>query len=763
MRNVVFRGTFALCLLSASLLAQQQNPNLITADRVKLEASSAHVDAPPKRLLNGRLTSAWETNNERVGARLRIGWDKPQTVKELWIVNKPSPYDFLLDTEARDQIFPAARNIKLEFSDGTSMEVELRLAEYYQIISLPQPKTTDEIKLVIERVWNNSDRNCTGLGKINAYAENHRPDFKVALFQMYDMQGKDPVQSAKIEITNPDEEIKNARLQVHYNGKTVKTIDLAEIPARSVTVQQLWIPAMYEQGKLNFSMLRTGKTTFAAYETEVSPYEKNYFDGGVFNILSTNHNDLGWLYTPPLTADYRSDELIAPALDLIRDHPEFKYHMESVEYLKEFLVRHPERSGEIAQRMREGRFEFGASYTQNLPFHVGQEKLIRHFYYGRRWLLENFPGCNTRFYSNVDVPGMSSQFPQILKKCGVDYIVQGRFPWGFYYWEGLDGTAVPLFALRYTGFSRLLNPVNNTGWLGFQNVRDSYYRERNLPNESIYDFDIDYLPPAPQMISFVKEQNKAMKEFANVWSKHFEKQPERQIKPATMRFTVPDEILDRFFGNGELETETLKGTWPLSWAYYDEPGHREGLLIGRKGHNLLLQSERMYAWLKTLKPNINYPQHQLDNGWMANTWPDHGWGGNMGTATDSLNVVSYQKSFDIGSTLADEAGAALAGMLPKGDNAKVPFLVYNPSGRKRCDIVTGTINYPRDWKGLEITDASGVVIPYELVRRDNEQCQVDVIFEADDMPSLGHKIYYARKTDTFKGEPVPIAADSLEN
>ena len=118
-------------------------------------------------------------------------------------------------------------------------------------------------------------------------------------------------------------------------------------------------------------------------------------------------------------------------MNLMKTDPEFKYTMESVEYLKEFLVRNPGRKEEMAKLMREKRFAFGASYIQNLQVQVGQEKLIRQFYYGRRWLLENFPGCDTRFYMNTDVPGLTYQLPQILKKSGIDYIVQGRMAWGF--------------------------------------------------------------------------------------------------------------------------------------------------------------------------------------------------------------------------------------------------------------------------------------------------------------------------------------------
>jgi hypothetical protein len=88
----------------------------------------------------------------------------------------------------------------------------------------------------------------------------------------------------------------------------------------------------------------------------------------------------------------------------------------------EFLERHPEKRAEIYQRMRENRFAWGASYVQCQEVHVGPEKLVRQFYYGRRWLRQNFPGVDTRTYFKTDPPSLTLQMPQILRKAGVKYL-----------------------------------------------------------------------------------------------------------------------------------------------------------------------------------------------------------------------------------------------------------------------------------------------------------------------------------------------------
>ena len=281
-------------------------------------------------------------------------------------------------------------------------------------------------------------------------------------------------------------------------------VPLQAIPARSLAPQDVWIPAPFDPTIMEFEVVANSKLAGPKRSLKVEPYY-SYFDKGKFALHCTCHNDLGWLNTQAKTADFRSSEIISPALQLMKQYPEFVYTMESTTYLMEFLERHPELRDEMLERMREGRFRWGASYVQCQEVHVGPEKLVRQFYLGRLWLKTTFPGVDTHFYFKTDPPSMTLQMPQILAKAGVKYAIQGRMPFGYYNWQAPDGSEVFVYAQHYVDPMRLLDPLDNRGWLRFGDQREAYYKAHQLPPQFMYDYTSDYLPPQPALLPYARD------------------------------------------------------------------------------------------------------------------------------------------------------------------------------------------------------------------------------------------------------------------
>ncbi|MGH9445319.1 MAG: glycosyl hydrolase-related protein, partial [Terriglobia bacterium] len=619
-----------------------------------------------------------------------------------------------------------------------------------QILTFPEAQETASLRIDVESVWARPGTKETGIAKLRAFPRRHQPSFEIDAYAMYDVHGGKPVQTATLHLINPGEEVQGARLVVSQNGTTLTQVPLAPITGRAVTRQEVWIPAPFQPEVMDFAIEGDGAAFGPRRSLRVLPYH-SYFDGGIFALNCTCHNDLGWLNTQKKTADYRSAEIILPAMKLLKEYPEFRYSMESTAYLMEFLERHPERRQEMAALMEEKRFMFGASYVQLQDVSVGPEKLVRQFYFGRRWLKQTFPGVDTRFYVQTDPPEMTLQLPQILAKAGVKYYIQGRMPYGFYRWEAPDGSFVLTYAYHYVDPMRLLDPKGDHGWLSYATEREYYYAPHHLPHMFIYDYTSDYLPPQPALPPYTRQQNSAMQRFAENWN---QQRPAEPIHPPKMVFVTPEEYLDEFTQH-PLDITTLKGDWPFSWAYYDEPSNREGLLAGREAHNRLLIAERIFAGLSLEEGFHDYPQQTFTEAWRANCWPDHGWGGNRGIVTDSVYVASYDKSKKLADELLSAAGQRLAKRVKTAAGTQAPLVVFNPLTWERTGLVQAQFLKPSGWGGVALLDETGKKIPVELSGGESEGSPARLVFVAESVPSLGYRTY------SLEPAPAPSPPKSL--
>jgi alpha-mannosidase len=278
----------------------------------------------------------------------------------------------------------------------------------------------------------------------------------------------------------------------------------------------------------------------------------------------------------------------------------------------------------------------------------------------------------------------------------------------------------------------------------------------------IFDFNSDYLPPPPSLPPYAHEQNAAMKRFAEAWNQHYRTQPSRQIKPPLIRFVEAEGTLEDFIRK-EPNVPTVKGDWPLSWAYYDEPGHRAGLLAGREAHNRLLAAERMYAGLLQTNTPVDYPSSTFEDAWKANCWPDHGWGGNKGTETDQVYVESYLKSRTLADQLLSRASTQLARALPQSSADRPTVVVYNPLSWRRTDVVRCRVAKPTGGRSFRLRDSDGEEIPCQTAGGAAGEAEAEITFVAADVPSVGYKTYQLELTDSPESAMDAIASSTLEN
>lgn len=182
-------------------------------------------------------------------------------------------------------------------------------------------------------------------------------------------------------------------------------------------------------------------------ESEVIPLsKKNIFENGTVHFLPSSHQDIGWEDTPEHCILFRDENVISPALELLKANPDYHYSMESALSFYEYMERNPERKDEILKYIKEGRLEWGASFSQPYEGLYTGEALIRQFYLGKRYLEKELPGCTFNVAWNPDVPSRVMQMPQIMAKSGVKGLVFSRFEPGVYRWKSFDGSSILAFS-----------------------------------------------------------------------------------------------------------------------------------------------------------------------------------------------------------------------------------------------------------------------------------------------------------------------------
>ena len=105
-----------------------------------------------------------------------------------------------------------------------------------------------------------------------------------------------------------------------------------------------------------------------------------------------------------------------------------------------------EREQELAQRMREGRFDIGATFTEGFESSMYNEALVRQMYEGRKWYVERYPGIRSAVVAfHQDAPLRALQIPQVYSKAGVQYLKASRFSDKIFRWAAPDGSSLLAF------------------------------------------------------------------------------------------------------------------------------------------------------------------------------------------------------------------------------------------------------------------------------------------------------------------------------
>lgn len=530
----------------------------------------------------------------------------------------------------------------------------------------------------------------------------------------------------------PRQALNGLRVVVRGDKGSIASHDLGSIQGRrAFTFAMTTLPNELE---VKVSLVTPDGKALAERTLHLPP-PLTYMSEGTINIIPNSHNDIGWLDTPAETAKWRHDKIIGPAITILEKNADYRFGMETSLFLMEYLNRAPTQAETVHQLMREGRLAFGATYNQPYPSLWRDESLIRQLYYGRKWIRENV-GTDVDVVTawGTDVPSVAMQMPQILAKSGVKYLTLGRFRPGFYDWYSPDGSKVTVGSLGVYGLlSQYLTPHNTPDMaLLLPNLLSNwqdYYRTHNIPPELPISDMGDYISPTPALIPLVREWNSKMqKEFGSA------------IK---MKFATGEELLKAVTSRPDTKLPALHGEWPNVWAYIHGPTHHEVVSAGREAVWNLTAAEKFWT-LRNLasQGKEQYPRETFDQAWMAQIYPDHGFGGFNGDITDTVFLAKEKEAQLLSRTLLNSSVEWIANHAEGLNSEDLKLTILNPLSWDRTGPVAVEIPTPSQQEAV-IVNARGEEVTSQRV----PQVQGGTsryILEARDIPAIGYSTFAVR-------------------
>ena len=446
----------------------------------------------------------------------------------------------------------------------------------------------------------------------------------------------------------------------------------------------VWLPLI---GKENLLEIRKKKAILSAFRVQ-APIDSDwgYFSQGEICLVQSSHQDIAWMDTPDYCRTERINDIILPALELMREDPDFSFEMEQSLNLMEFLQEHPEYKEELIQRYAERRFFWGATFNQPYEGLSSGEQLVRQAYFGRKWIKDNLPGCDDRTAFNVDVPGRALQMPQILAKSGIRNLFISRFGEGFYDWNSPDGSSVLTYSPGNYGWATLEWKFFDGDVLSaFRKMHarlglwDEYYKEHRLPPLYCVVMSCDATKPRSYTAIF-KEWN-TIAELS-------------EVPLPRVRYSNMDTFLEATDVPG-VQRESISGERPNLWIYIHGPAHYEETLDKRRAA-VLLPTAELLSSVNTVLYGADYPHRELSRGWMASIYPDHGLGGKNGHITDRIFADSLAVGRAVGEQVLQEQMERLASEVNAG---KDDLIVFNDLPFER----TALVKHPADGKEFMAT------------------------------------------------------------
>ncbi len=472
----------------------------------------------------------------------------------------------------------------------------------------------------------------------------------------------------------------------------------------------------------------TNKPTNASHSVMAS---KPYSHQTVF-VAPFSHLDLFWAGTREECLS-RGNTIISTALELLEQNQDFRFLIETVNFLDHYLSCYPEEEARIRSLVEEGRLELAPIWSaiyQNLP---SGETLARNALYGKSYVRKRFENDPLTAHF-ADLPGYTAQYPQIAQQSGIKYILMSRggpSDTPLFNWAAPDGTCLTTY---YNSLGYAAMGYHQQWHLDFKTMQDGGTRKEleKLPAKDyphLIHWGSDLFAPCQNIIDNVRQWN-------------LETEPQLRLCTLEEYFKHVETRDDLPTLSGEVPScwPNIEGSWPDLWP--EDIRCENAMHLAEFLSTLCLQ----HGWK-------DYPQAELDQAWKdLLDAMDHNQNSQGGDWSDRDKLQLKQLSRYTAEQIALRKSWLLASQIKVPHAQSFPVLVFNSQSWKRSNTVIARVacfGMPRSIDadifkaGMRLVDDRGETVPYVPINQhEGMSMTLEFAFKAEDTPALGYRVWY---------------------
>ena len=474
-------------------------------------------------------------------------------------------------------------------------------------------------------------------------------------------------------------------------------------------------------------------------------------------VVSHSHLDIGFTRPPDEVArDYKDS--IDSAIRIAREHPDFRWTIESAWMLQEWLRRTDDDAlvAELTRLLREGRLALGVAFASMHSGLMGAEESNRLVYLGHK--LRRQLGLEAPVAFQNDVPGFSWAFPRVLAGSGVKYLVNGLnlFIGGGnnlgvnsnpFYWVGPDGSRI-LTWFSYDSY------MEGFRWkLGAEFPADEL--EQTVPRrlawleQNGYQYDTYMLMRGTGDNSGPLDALGVLERIRE-WNRKYPALP--------MKMSTADEffryLTDKYGEDFPAASGDATGHWATVKLRVPETTSKM-----REASSALPAAETAAA-IASVVHGSTFPLFDFEQAWQtmltfqehttgSGPWPDYlsRWEIDWNEAAQyAFSLVGFSNAQQQFRKALDRLAAPV-----QRRNAEKALMVYNGLSWRRSGLVVveGLPAELRDGPLVAVDLASGQEFPCE----DIPNTQRHVLFFARDVPAVGYRMYSIQRAGSSSSAP----------